>query len=94
MDIWRDTYANRNAWWLLKLIGASAHKLTVTQFLTQPQHPVQDDHLPFSKIGVPAALLIDFDYPYWHTLQDTLDKCSPESLFAVFSVVVDAMKKI
>jgi Zn-dependent M28 family amino/carboxypeptidase len=55
---------------------------------------VRDDHLPFIKIGVPAAVLMDFDYPYWHTLQDTLDKCSPESLFAVFSVVVDAMGKI
>ena len=45
--------------------------------------------------SLPADLVpLDFDYPYWHTLQDTLDKCLPESLFAVFSVVVDAMGKI
>ena len=29
----------------------------------------------------------DFDYPYWHTLQDTADKCSPQSLKAVGDVM-------
>jgi len=27
--------------------------------------------------------LIDFDYPYWHTTADTLDKISAESLMRV-----------
>ncbi len=94
LQIIRETYSAENASWLLKMIGESAQKLEVPQFLNQPKQTVRDDHLPFIKIGVPAAVLMDFDYPYWHTLQDTLDKCSPESLFAVFSVVVDAMKKI
>jgi len=39
-------------------------------------------------------VLIDFDYPYWHTLEDTLDKCSKESLFAAISVVAQAMEEI
>jgi hypothetical protein len=33
--------------------------------------------------GIPAVDLIDFDYPYWHTVQDTADKVSAESLSAV-----------
>jgi hypothetical protein len=33
--------------------------------------------------GFNAADLIDFDYPYWHTVQDTPDKVSAESLKAV-----------
>jgi hypothetical protein len=94
LQIVRETYSAENASWLLELIAESAQKLKVSQFLNQPKQTVRDDHLPFIKIGVPAAVLMDFDYPYWHTLQDTLDKCSPESLFAVFSVVVDAMGKI
>lgn len=94
LKIARETYSAENASWLLKMIDESAKKLKVAQFRNPPKHTVRDDHLPFVKIGVPAAVLMDFDYPYWHTLQDTLDKCSPESLFAVFSVVVDAMKKI
>jgi glutaminyl-peptide cyclotransferase len=94
LQIVRETYSAENASWLLEMIAESAEKLKVSQFLNQPKHTVRDDHLPFIKIDVPAAVLMDFDYPYWHTLQDTLDKCSPESLYAVFSVVVDAMGKI
>jgi glutaminyl-peptide cyclotransferase len=36
-------------------------------------------------------LLIDFDYPHWHKISDTLDKCSPKSLNAVFSVLVGVL---
>jgi glutaminyl-peptide cyclotransferase len=39
-----------------------------------------DDHIPFRDLGVPAVDIIDFDYPYWHTAHDTLDKISPLSL--------------
>ena len=39
-----------------------------------------DDHTPFLRRGIRAVDLIDFDYPYWHTTQDTLDKVTAESL--------------
>jgi Zn-dependent M28 family amino/carboxypeptidase len=39
-----------------------------------------DDHVPFRERGIPAIDIIDFDYPYWHTTQDTADKVSAESL--------------
>ena len=39
-----------------------------------------DDHTPFLEAGIPAVDLIDFDYPYWHTTEDTVDKVSPDSL--------------
>jgi Zn-dependent M28 family amino/carboxypeptidase len=42
-----------------------------------------DDHLPFAQAGIPAVDIIDFDYPYWHTVDDTADKASPESLMRV-----------
>jgi Zn-dependent M28 family amino/carboxypeptidase len=42
-----------------------------------------DDHIPFLEAGIPAADLIDFDYPYWHTVEDTPDKVSAQSLKAV-----------
>jgi Zn-dependent M28 family amino/carboxypeptidase len=42
---------------------------------------IEDDHLSINDAGVPTIDLIDFDYmPYWHTLVDTPDKCSPDSL--------------
>lgn len=41
---------------------------------------VEDDHFPLIKAGVPTIDLIDFDYKPWHTIGDTVDKCSAESL--------------
>ncbi|MFH1085778.1 MAG: M28 family peptidase, partial [Chloroflexota bacterium] len=48
---------------------------------------VADDHRPLLDWGVPAALLIDLDYAYWHTRQDTVDKISAESLQRVGHVL-------
>lgn len=56
-------------------------------FYNQPKHTIIDDHLPFIKQGIPAADLIDFDYPYWHTVEDTCDKLGVESLFRVGRVM-------
>lgn len=52
-------------------------------FITSEKYSILDDHTPFLSIGIPSVLIIDFDYPYWHTTQDTVDKVSPESLRAV-----------
>ena len=45
---------------------------------------VEDDHLPFVKLGVPCADIIDLDYGYGnvfhHSPQDTMDKLSAKSL--------------
>lgn len=48
---------------------------------------ITDDHTPFLKRGIPAIDIIDFDYPYWHTTEDTPDKVSPESLERVGRVL-------
>jgi Zn-dependent M28 family amino/carboxypeptidase len=52
-------------------------------FLSEYKYSMLDDHTPFLEAGLPAIDIIDFDYPYWHTLQDTPDKVSAESLQAV-----------
>src|SRR5215208_6052241 len=53
------------------------------QFINEYKFTVTDDHTPFLEAGFAAVDLIDFDYPYWHTSQDTPDKVSAESLRAV-----------
>lgn len=50
------------------------------QFIPAPKYAMHDDHIPFAKRGVAAVDLIDFDYPYWHTSADTIDKISSASL--------------
>ena len=57
------------------------------QFIPEERHTVVDDHLPFARAGIPAVDIIDFDYPYWHTVEDTVDKASPESLARVGRVL-------
>jgi Zn-dependent M28 family amino/carboxypeptidase len=52
-------------------------------FLNSPGYAILDDHKPFLDRNIPAVDIIDFDYPYWHTSQDTLDKVSPHSLYVV-----------
>ncbi len=50
---------------------------------------ILDDHRPFLDIGIPAVDIIQHNpFPwYWHTLEDTPDKCSADSLSAVGGVV-------
>lgn len=49
-------------------------------FILEVRHSMLDDHTPFLELGIPAIDIIDFDYPYWHTTSDTLDKVSATSL--------------
>jgi glutaminyl-peptide cyclotransferase len=65
-------------------IWSTAEKLGYgKQFINQEKYSMEDDHTPFLEAGIPAVDLIDFDYPYWHTTQDTSDKVSTKSLQAV-----------
>ncbi len=57
-------------------------------FFQPPAMSIMDDHLPLNEAGIPTANIIDFDYPYWHTLQDTPDKCSAETLAIVGRTVL------
>lgn len=52
-------------------------------FIPQLRYTMIDDHLPFVERGIPAVNIIDFDYPFWHTVEDTADKASPDSLARV-----------
>jgi glutaminyl-peptide cyclotransferase len=73
---------------LTQSVWAKAAELGYSdQFIAEPRHAMLDDHTPFIERGIPSVLLIDFDYPYWHTLEDTLDKISAQSLQAVGDTV-------
>jgi hypothetical protein len=61
-------------------IFASSQALNLRDHFTYFDRDVTDDHTPLNEIGLPVIDLIDFDYPPWHTPQDTIDKLSAESL--------------
>jgi glutaminyl-peptide cyclotransferase len=91
LGILRDTSSTP---WLTNLIWATAARLGHGRHFLSTAMAVEDDHAPFLSAGVPAALLIDFDYPPWHTADDTLDKVSAQSLAVVGDVVLGALPAI
>ena len=69
-------------------IWERAEKLGLAPFQRRLGPAIMDDHVPLINAGVPMVNIIDFDYPHWHTLEDTVDKCSPKSLEIVGKLVV------
>ncbi len=93
-------YYERNSWNYARDVTVgiwnTARRLGIDAFQPRIRHLVRDDHIPLNQIAqIPTTDLIDFDYPrpgfrhqsYWHTQEDTLDKCSGRSLTAVIYVV-------
>ncbi len=71
---------------LARGIFAAADALQVRNHFTYFDDNILDDHTPLNTAGIPTIDLIDFDYPPWHTAQDTMDKLSAESLQTVGAV--------
>ncbi len=69
-------------------IFASAEALKVRDHFTYFQSSIMDDHTPLNAAGIPTIDLIDFDFPPWHTAEDTMDKLSAESLQTVGAVTL------
>ena len=96
LEIPKEYYSVQFAPDIVDLVWKKAHELGFPQFVDEPGDPVSDDHLPFNEAGIKTIDLIDFNYPdptnrFWHTHQDTPDKCSPESLNAVGTVLVNVV---
>jgi len=84
--------------WLTDLVFQSARHLGYSKYFSDEPRAYEDDHVPFVNAGVSAVDLLDFDYgpnnSYWHTPQDTVDKCSPTSLTIVGRVVLAALEEL
>jgi len=91
LSIRRETHS---AGWLTEIVWDAAARLGHGRHFLRDTLPVEDDHVPFLTLGVPATLLIDFDYPPWHTAEDTLDKLSAQSLGVVGEVVLEALPSV
>ncbi len=74
---------------LTEAIWRRAAELGLPAFERRLGPAIMDDHLPLIQSGVPTIDIIDFNYPPWHTVEDTPDKCSAESLDIVGRLVLD-----
>jgi glutaminyl-peptide cyclotransferase len=84
-DVNLNIYEERNSDPVLtaEIWGEAAKLGFSNDFISTPKYDMIDDHTPFLEAGIPAVDIIDFDYPYWHTTGDTIDKVSYTSLQAV-----------
>ena len=85
LDIYKEIQSNQP---LTQLIWEEAEQLGYSSiFKNEQKYSLLDDHIPFINRGIPASLIIDFDYLYWHTNDDTFDKVSAESLEIIGNVL-------
>jgi hypothetical protein len=73
---------------LVTEIWGLAARMGIESFSTNPGYAILDDHTAFIQQEIPAVDIIDFDYPYWHTIADTVDKVSADSLKNVGDVLL------
>jgi glutaminyl-peptide cyclotransferase len=69
-------------------IFAAAEALKLRNYFSYLDRDLIDDHAPLNAIGIPTLDIIDFDYPWWHTAGDTIDKISAQSLQITGSVAL------
>ena len=84
---------------IVQLVWSIARDVGSSSFVDEIGHEIYDDHLPLNQAGIKTIDLIDFDYPdasnrYWHTMQDTPDNCSPESLEEVGRVLLHLIYRL
>ncbi|HEX4601023.1 MAG TPA: M28 family peptidase, partial [Gemmatimonadales bacterium] len=62
-------------------------------FIPGVKHTLTDDHVALQKAGIHAIDVVDFDYPPWHTTEDTIDKVSAASLQVVGDVALALVRQ-
>jgi len=88
LEIPVEQFSELNAPRLRERLWEIAEKLELTAFTSARGVPVFDDHVRLQRVGIQAVNLIDFEYTYWHTIEDTPDKCSAESLGQVGRLLI------
>jgi len=92
LDVLRDTNSTS---WVEDMVSQAAVKLGYSSHFFAREEGIEDDHLPFVKLGVPSADIIDMNYgpndSWHHTSEDTIDKVSAKSLEIVGNTVLQVV---
>jgi hypothetical protein len=91
LTIYAEAHSMANAREIVHTVWGRAAHLGISEFMAEVRYEVFDDHIPFLLAGIPAIDIIDFDYPHWHTVADTPDKCSAASLAVVGEVLASLL---
>jgi len=83
----REGTSDEELWGRLR---AAADEVGAASYFPDGQQvPILDDHIPFIQAGVPSIDLIDFNYEFADTVEDTPDKLDPAALDAVGETVAE-----
>lgn len=98
LQIRQEGYSLTGAPDIVELVWKTAERLGYqTTFLNEPMTGMTDDHIPLQGIGIPAIVVIDFEYgpnnAYHHTPEDTFDKVSARSLKIVGDVAMAVVRE-
>ena len=87
LKIYQDQYSVMYSRPVVDKIWNKAAELGIYEFITHVGYAVYDDHVPLLRAGIQSVDIIDFNYSYWHTVNDTPENCSAASLEKVGRVV-------
>jgi len=95
LDLWYETNSTP---YLMDLAWKSAQRIGLQSILGKMRGAIADDHLPFLDVGIPSVDIIDLNYgpdnSYHHTVQDTLDKVSAQSMEKVGRLVLAMLPEL
>ena len=90
----QEGYSAQNAPEVVQRVWQTADRLGYGNvFVKRVTQSLTDDHVPLQQAGIRAIDVIDFDFPYHHTTEDTIDKVSAESLQIVGNVAVALIRQ-
>lgn len=88
-----ESHSMRAAPDVIQRVWSTAQRLGYgATFPTREYGPITDDHVPFIEKGFKVIDVIDLNYAYHHTPQDTEDKVSQETLQVVGDVAVAVLR--
>ncbi|MBX3132115.1 MAG: M28 family peptidase [Gemmatimonadaceae bacterium] len=88
-----ESHSMRAAPDVIQLVWGAAQRLGHgAYFPTRESFPITDDHLPFIEKGFKVIDVIDIDYAYHHTPEDTEDKVSERTLQVVGDVAMAVLR--
>jgi hypothetical protein len=94
LQFYQEGYSMASAPEVVQRVWQTAERLGYSKvFIARAGQPLIDDHLPLQQAGIRAIDVIDFDFPYHHTTEDTIDKVSAESLQIVGDVAVALVRQ-
>jgi glutaminyl-peptide cyclotransferase len=80
--------------WLMDLVWDTAIEIGLRDMLASTPSAVEDDHIPFIDVRIPAVDIIGNFPAWWHTEGDTLDKISASSMEKVGKLVLDVLPRL